>query len=49
MHHTVDLLEGWLDESGTNPDLLDCIVECAYSRERRTMVEICSGLGETFQ
>jgi hypothetical protein len=49
MHHTVDLLEGWLEESGTEPDLLDCIAEYTYSRGGRTMVEICSGLREPFQ
>jgi hypothetical protein len=48
MHHTVDLLEDWLEESGTDPDLLDCIAEYAYSRGGRTMVEICNGLGEPF-
>jgi hypothetical protein len=38
-----------LEEAGTEPDLLDCIAEYAYSRGRRTMVEICNGLGEPFQ
>jgi hypothetical protein len=27
LQHTVDLLEQWLSEEGTNPDLLDCIAE----------------------
>jgi hypothetical protein len=49
MHHTVDLLEDWLEESGTDPDLLDCIAEYAYSRGGCTMGEICNGLGEPFQ
>ncbi len=49
LYHTVDLLESWLEEAGTEPDLLDCIAEYAYSRGGRTMVEICNGLGEPFQ
>jgi hypothetical protein len=49
LHHRVDLLEAWMEESGTDPDLLDCIAEYAYSRGGRTMVEICRGLGEPFQ
>ncbi len=49
LHHTVDLLESWLEEAGTNPDLLDCIAEYAYGRGGRTIEEICSGLGEPFQ
>ncbi len=48
LHHTMDLLEVWLEESGTDPDLLDCIAEYAYGRGGRTMVEICKGLGEPF-
>jgi hypothetical protein len=49
MHHTVDLLESWLEEADTEPNLLDCIAEYAYSRGGRTMVEICYGLGEPSQ
>jgi hypothetical protein len=49
LHHTVDLLESWLEEAGTEPNLLDCIAEYAYSRGGRTMVEICNELGEPFQ
>jgi hypothetical protein len=47
-HRTMDLLEVWLEESDTDPDLLDCIAEYAYGRGGRTMVEICRGLGEPF-
>ncbi len=49
LHHTVDLLESWLQEAGTDPNLMDCIAEYAYSRGGRTMLEICNGLGEEFQ
>jgi hypothetical protein len=49
LHHMVDLLESWLEEAATDPDLLDCIAEYAYGRGGRTMEDICSGLGEPFQ
>jgi hypothetical protein len=49
LHHTIDLLESWLEEAGTDPDLLDRIAEYAYGRGGRTMGEICRGLGEPFQ
>jgi hypothetical protein len=49
LKHTVDLLEQWLSEGGTNPDLLDCIAEYTYSRGGCTMVNICHGLGDNFQ
>ncbi len=38
-----------MQEAGTDPDLMDCIAEYAYSRGGRTMLEICNGLGEAFQ
>jgi hypothetical protein len=49
LHHMIDLLESWLEEAGTDPDLLDCIAEYAYGRGGHTMGEICHGLGEPFQ
>jgi hypothetical protein len=30
LKHTVDLMEAWLTEVDTEPDLLDCIAEYAY-------------------
>jgi hypothetical protein len=36
-------------EADTDPDLLDCIAEYAYSQGGCTMVEICHGLGDQFQ
>ncbi len=38
-----------MQEVGTDPDLLDCIAEYAYSRGGRTMMENCNGLGEAYQ
>jgi hypothetical protein len=49
LHHTINLLESWLEEASTNPVLLDCIVEYTYGRGGCTMVEICQGLGGPFQ
>ena len=49
LRHTIDLLEGWLEEVGTDPVLLDCIVEYACGRGGRTMVEICTGLGDNYR
>jgi hypothetical protein len=47
--HTIDLIKGWMDEVDMDPILLDCIVEYACSWGGRTMVEICTGLGENYQ
>ena len=49
LRHSIDLMEGWMEESGTDSILLDCITEYACGRGRRTMVEICTGLEETYQ
>jgi len=49
LHHTVDLLESWMQAVDTEPDLLDCIAEYAYCRGGRTMTQICTGLGESYQ
>ncbi len=48
LHHTIDLMEAWMEEVDTDPDLLDCIAEYAYARGGRTMMEICDGLGERY-
>jgi hypothetical protein len=41
-------MEEWLDETETDPDLLDCITEYAHGQGERTMTKICSGLGQKF-
>jgi hypothetical protein len=46
--HTLDLLEDWLEESDTDPNLLDCIAEYAHCHSGCTMTEICHGLGEEY-
>jgi hypothetical protein len=47
--HTIDLLEEWMIEAGTDPDLLDCIAEYACGWGGCTMVDICQRLGANFQ
>ena len=47
--HTINLIEGWMEEVDMDPVLLDCIAEYACGRGGRTMVEICAGLGENYQ
>lgn len=47
--HTINLMEGWMEESDTDPTLLDCIAEFALGRGECTMVEICRGLDEIYQ
>ncbi len=31
LHHTIDMMEAWMKEVDTDPDLLDCIAEYAYA------------------
>jgi hypothetical protein len=49
LQHTNKLLEGWMEDVGMEPILLDCIAEYACGRGGRTMVEICTGLEESYQ
>jgi hypothetical protein len=49
LRHTIDIMENWMNESETDPDLLDCIAEYAHGQGGRTMIDICQGLGEPFQ
>jgi hypothetical protein len=49
LRHTIDLMEAWMEEVDTEPDLLDCIAEYAWARGGRTMIDICTGLGDDFQ
>ena len=48
LKHTIDLMESWLEDADTDPDLLDCITEYAHGRGGRSMLEICTGLGEEY-
>ena len=48
LHHTLSLMEKWMQEADTNPDLQECIAEYAHGRGALTMQEICRGRGELF-
>ena len=41
---SIDLLQSWLAEVDTDPDLLDCIVKHTKGRGGVTMSEICLGM-----
>ena len=45
---TLEIMEDWLSEAETDPDLLDCIMEYTHGRGGRMMESICSGLGPKF-
>ncbi len=49
LHHTINMVEAWLEEVDTDPYLLDCIAEYAYGHGGHTMVKICNGLGDQLQ
>jgi hypothetical protein len=48
LKHTLELMEEWLIEADTEPDLIDCIKEYVHSRGGQSMTEICSSLGQQF-
>lgn len=41
LYKTIDLLDGWLEEAGTDPDLRSCLVGYAQSRGGESMEYIC--------
>ena len=49
LRHTIDLMEGWVEEVDTDTILLNCITEFACGQGGRTMVKICTGLEEVYQ
>jgi hypothetical protein len=42
LHTTISLLDRWMKQNNTNPDLRECIYEYAMGRGRTSMVEICT-------
>jgi hypothetical protein len=48
LKHTIDIIEDWIVEAETEPDLLDCIVEYADGWGGRSMTDICKGLGPQY-
>jgi hypothetical protein len=47
--HWIDLLEHWLVEVDTDPDLRECMVEYARGRGGCTMTEICRGMDNRYR
>jgi hypothetical protein len=45
---SIDLLNTWMAELDTDPNLQDCMVEYAKERGRVTMEEICQGRDTCF-
>jgi hypothetical protein len=48
MMHSIDLLEQWLVEVDTDPDLSECLVEYAKGRGGLSMMEICRGMDNRY-
>ena len=46
--HSIDLLEQWLVEVDTDPDLPECLVEYARGRSGLSMTEICRGMDNRY-
>jgi hypothetical protein len=46
--HLIDLLEHWLVEVDTDPDLWECMVEYAKGQGGVTMMEICRGMDHRY-
>jgi hypothetical protein len=47
--HSIDLLENWLAEVDTDPNLWECMVEYAKGQGGLTMMEICRGMDHRYQ
>ena len=48
LQHTLDLTEEWLEDKETDTELMDCMMELAHGRGRKTMGKICEGLDQRF-
>jgi hypothetical protein len=48
LHHMLSIMEEWMWEADTDPDLQECITEYTHGRGALTMQEICWGRGELF-
>ena len=47
--HSIDLLEHWLVEVDTDPDLRNCVVAYARGKGGITMTKICSGMDHRYR
>ena len=43
-----EVLESWLDDVGTDSDLIYCIMEYIEKRDTKTLAEICRELGPRY-
>jgi hypothetical protein len=48
LHHTIDFIEDWLEESETEPELQEILLEYTRGRGGVTMGDICRGCREEF-
>jgi hypothetical protein len=48
LRNMLELMEEWLVDAKTEPDLLNCIMEYAHGRGGQSIENICSGLGQHF-
>jgi hypothetical protein len=48
LHHTLDLVDDWLEEAETEPELHDILMEYARGRGGISMEGVCRGRGEEF-
>ncbi len=48
LHHTIDFIEDWLEESETEPELQEILPEYARGRGGVTLGDICHGRSEEF-
>jgi hypothetical protein len=46
MHRSIDLVDKWLENDGTDPTLRKCLIEYAHGRGGKTMSEIVGYGGE---
>jgi hypothetical protein len=48
LHHTINFIEDWLEESETEPELQEMLLEYARGRGGITMGDLCRGRSEEF-
>jgi hypothetical protein len=48
LFHTIDIIDQWLSDAGTEPTLQTCLVEYAQGWGGVSMTEVCQGMGEIY-
>jgi hypothetical protein len=46
LFHTINIMDQWLSDAGTEPTLQTCLVEYARGQGGISMTEVCQGMGE---